>query len=38
MSEDMNKLRPVGIIGTGKYVPEKILTNQDLEEDGGYER
>lgn len=27
----MNKLRPVGIIGTGKYVPEKILTNQDLE-------
>ncbi|MEC0184568.1 ketoacyl-ACP synthase III [Paenibacillus peoriae] len=27
----MNKLRPVGIIGTGKYVPEKILTNKDLE-------
>ncbi|MEK3734514.1 MULTISPECIES: beta-ketoacyl-ACP synthase III [Paenibacillus] len=27
----MNKLRSVGIIGTGKYVPEKILTNQDLE-------
>lgn len=23
--------RPVGIIGTGHYVPEKILTNQDLE-------
>ncbi|KZE76979.1 MULTISPECIES: beta-ketoacyl-ACP synthase III [Paenibacillus] len=28
----MNKLRPVGVIGTGKYVPEKILTNKDLEE------
>lgn len=27
----MNQLRPVGIIGTGKYVPEKILTNSDLE-------
>ncbi|WP_440962158.1 beta-ketoacyl-ACP synthase III [Paenibacillus nitricinens] len=27
----MRKLRPVGIIGTGKYVPEKILTNSDLE-------
>ncbi|MBT2283224.1 ketoacyl-ACP synthase III [Paenibacillus polymyxa] len=27
----MNNLRPVGIIGTGKYVPEKILTNSDLE-------
>ncbi|MCL6603493.1 MAG: ketoacyl-ACP synthase III [Paenibacillus sp.] len=25
------QLRPVGIIGTGKYVPEKILTNADLE-------
>ncbi|WP_167337228.1 beta-ketoacyl-ACP synthase III [Paenibacillus graminis] len=25
------QLRPVGIIGTGKYVPEKILTNSDLE-------
>ncbi|AWB44254.1 3-oxoacyl-ACP synthase [Paenibacillus sp. CAA11] len=24
-------LRPVGIIGTGKYVPEKVLTNADLE-------
>lgn len=24
-------LHPVGIIGTGKYVPERILTNQDLE-------
>jgi len=24
-------LLPVGIIGTGKYVPEKVLTNQDLE-------
>ncbi len=27
----MNGLRAVGIIGTGKYVPEKILTNSDLE-------
>ncbi|CAH1059273.1 beta-ketoacyl-ACP synthase III [Paenibacillus pseudetheri] len=27
----MRQLRPVGIIGTGKYVPEKILTNSDLE-------
>ncbi|OBZ15067.1 3-oxoacyl-ACP synthase [Bacillus sp. FJAT-27264] len=27
----MKNLRPVGIIGTGKYVPEKILTNSDLE-------
>ncbi|MBU5346496.1 beta-ketoacyl-ACP synthase III [Paenibacillus lautus] len=27
----MNNLRPVGIIGTGKYVPEKILSNHDLE-------
>lgn len=27
----MNNLRPVGIIGTGKYVPEKILSNRDLE-------
>lgn len=26
-----NNLRPVGIIGTGKYVPENILTNSDLE-------
>lgn len=25
------KLRSVGIIGTGKYVPEKVLTNADLE-------
>ncbi|WP_028595620.1 beta-ketoacyl-ACP synthase III [Paenibacillus assamensis] len=24
-------LRPVGIIGTGKYVPERILSNADLE-------
>ncbi|WP_138496574.1 beta-ketoacyl-ACP synthase III [Paenibacillus pinistramenti] len=24
-------LRPVGIIGTGMYVPEKVLTNADLE-------
>ncbi|WP_310550043.1 beta-ketoacyl-ACP synthase III [Paenibacillus glufosinatiresistens] len=28
----MNNLRPVGIIGTGKYVPERILTNSDLEQ------
>lgn len=27
----MKQLRPVGIIGTGKYVPERILTNSDLE-------
>lgn len=27
----MEKLRSVGVIGTGKYVPEKILTNSDLE-------
>ncbi|MDQ0113038.1 beta-ketoacyl-ACP synthase III [Paenibacillus harenae] len=25
-------LYPVGIIGTGKYVPERILTNQELEQ------
>lgn len=25
------KLIPVGILGTGKYVPERVLTNQDLE-------
>jgi 3-oxoacyl-[acyl-carrier-protein] synthase-3 len=25
------KMRSVGIIGTGKYVPEKVLTNADLE-------
>ncbi|PZD93290.1 3-oxoacyl-ACP synthase [Paenibacillus sambharensis] len=25
-------LRAVGILGTGKYVPEKILTNHDLEQ------
>ncbi|OXM15954.1 beta-ketoacyl-ACP synthase III [Paenibacillus herberti] len=25
-------LIPVGIIGTGKYVPERVLTNQDLEQ------
>ncbi|AIQ35557.1 3-oxoacyl-ACP synthase [Paenibacillus sp. FSL R5-0345] len=31
MSDEMRQLRPVGIIGTGKYVPEKILTNSDLE-------
>ncbi|SES66640.1 3-oxoacyl-[acyl-carrier-protein] synthase III [Natronincola peptidivorans] len=27
----MNKLFSVGITGTGSYLPEKILTNQDLE-------
>jgi 3-oxoacyl-[acyl-carrier-protein] synthase-3 len=27
----MMNLHPVGIIGTGKYVPEKVLTNRDLE-------
>ncbi|AIQ47003.1 3-oxoacyl-ACP synthase [Paenibacillus sp. FSL R7-0273] len=27
----MNQMRSVGIIGTGKYVPEQILTNSDLE-------
>lgn len=25
-------VHPVGIIGTGKYVPERILTNQELEQ------
>ncbi|SDT45024.1 3-oxoacyl-[acyl-carrier-protein] synthase-3 [Paenibacillaceae bacterium GAS479] len=25
-------LIPVGIIGTGKYVPERVLTNEDLEQ------
>lgn len=25
-------LRPAGILGTGHYVPEKVLTNQDLEQ------
>lgn len=28
----MMSLHPVGIIGTGKYVPERILTNQELEQ------
>lgn len=28
----MSELRAVGILGTGKYVPEKILTNKDLEQ------
>ncbi|WP_018883543.1 beta-ketoacyl-ACP synthase III [Paenibacillus massiliensis] len=27
----MTNLKSVGIIGTGKYVPEKVLTNSDLE-------
>lgn len=26
------QLHPVGILGTGKYVPERILTNRDLEQ------
>lgn len=26
------QLNPVGILGTGKYVPERILTNQELEQ------
>ena len=25
-------LQPVGILGTGKYVPERVLTNQELEQ------
>ncbi|MFC5986295.1 beta-ketoacyl-ACP synthase III [Marinicrinis lubricantis] len=25
-------IRPVGILGTGKYVPERVLTNKDLEQ------
>lgn len=24
-------MKPVGIIGTGSYLPEKVLTNKDLE-------
>ncbi|RKD24166.1 3-oxoacyl-ACP synthase [Ammoniphilus oxalaticus] len=28
----MQKMRAAGILGTGAYLPEKILTNQDLEE------
>lgn len=28
----MIKVQPVGIIGLGKYVPEKVLTNQELEQ------
>lgn len=28
----MNIIRPIGIVGYGKYVPEKILTNADLEQ------
>ncbi|MGI6127603.1 MAG: 3-oxoacyl-ACP synthase, partial [Planifilum sp.] len=27
----MNSVKPVGIIGTGSYLPEKVLTNKDLE-------
>jgi 3-oxoacyl-[acyl-carrier-protein] synthase-3 len=29
--ESAKKLRPVAITGTGKYVPEKVLTNEDLQ-------
>lgn len=28
----MNTIRPIGIVGYGKYVPERILTNADLEQ------
>ena len=28
----MSNLRAVGILGTGKYVPEKVLTNKELEQ------
>lgn len=28
----LTALRPVGILGTGKYVPERVLTNRDLEQ------
>lgn len=28
----MNLAIPVGVLGTGKYVPEKVLTNHDLEQ------
>lgn len=31
MRDNEMKLIPVGIIGTGKHVPERVLTNQDLE-------
>lgn len=27
----MTKVRPVGIAGLGRYVPDRVLTNQDLE-------
>lgn len=27
----MNDIRSAGILGTGHYAPEKILTNADLE-------
>lgn len=29
--DDIMTLQSVGVIGTGKYVPERVLTNQDLE-------
>lgn len=29
--ESAKSLRPVAITGTGKYVPEKVLTNEDLQ-------
>lgn len=28
----MNTIRPIGIVGYGKYVPERILTNADMEQ------
>lgn len=32
MSDSSVNVNPVGIIGTGKYVPERILSNHDLEQ------
>ncbi len=26
----MDKVRRAGILGTGRYVPEKVVTNEDL--------
>lgn len=31
MSQSKTTLRPVAVAGTGKYVPEKVLTNEDLQ-------
>ena len=33
----MREKRSAGILGTGRYVPERVLTNHDLE-DGGHQR